>query len=247
MKKIIMFSLFVVVYLYTTTITAHAHGDRNDYHVYADEAGRIMGDRFFYGHRQLEQIFGTVLNRSTINAMYEVPFLKSTLENCRRCMLFYYLPRYGLKGRDSSIKGFLSSRTKWIKKSFAENRRTAWYKNQRFAKQILKPGWHLIRVDVDGKTFSTLAGFYSVGAREKIAPPVLYVYAMMLNPDLFAGRFLITDASKNNTTGPVLVGRVKTGKGNKIVIDSTLHQGTGRAVEIMSDTFKRKRFKNRPR
>jgi len=206
-------------------------GDPN-YHFVKDayEARQIMGSRF-YGQEELEEIFGTYLNRHTVWKMNRVPFHKSTLRRCSDCILFYYLPHFGLRGASPTIWNFLSSNKIWIRRSFADNKRVAWYKGQRFAHKAPKEGWYLIRMTVRGRPVGALTGSYSLGPRERIASASVYVYAMLLNNNLFRGKYVRTLDNNDKNQLDVLVGRPK----GKIVILSIMRSNLGIAPEILPD------------
>ena len=238
MNRSIKALLAVSILLIITVDATHAQSSRgnrrgniNDYLVHSDEGQDIMG-RNFYGLRELERILKTKLPRREIDQSYYVPFLKSTLERCRNCILFFYSPRFGVKSWGSSIRSFLFSRIRWIKKSFASNRRVAWWRDQRFAKQTLKSGWRLIRTEIDGNPANILNGRYRLGARERIAPALLYVYAMLLSPRSFDGKYIMTSSNTDQRRNMVIVGESR----GRIIIDSLLiRPNTGWAVEIKPD------------
>jgi hypothetical protein len=236
MRKYIFVSL-LIIFGFGTALADDTGGrgydNRNDYLVHSDEARDIMGGNF-YGQRELEEIFQTRLPTREIDNLYYVPFLRSTLERCRDCILFYYSKRFGLKSWNSNIRSFLDSRIFWIKKLFASNRRTAWYSNQKFANQSFSSGWHLIRTGIDGDVASILNGTYRLGPREKIAPAGIYIYAMLLSPNSFIDMSIMTSSETDQNNNIVVINRERIQ--GRIVIDTLLiRSNTGWAVEIKHD------------
>jgi len=145
-------------------------------------------------------------------------------------VLFYYLHEFE-SGRRSTIWNFLSTNERRIKKSFADNERVAWYKNQRFAKSVPQEGWYLIHTRVRGLSVGVLTGSYSSGPRERRAPASVYIYAMLLNRDLFRGKYVLTSDKNDKNHLKVLVGRPS----GKINIISTISPNLGIAPEIKPD------------
>ncbi len=217
----------------------------NDYLVHSDEAEEIMGGDF-YGQRALERIFITRLSRREIDQSYYVPFLRSTLERCRDCILFFYSPKWGVRGWDSSITSFLNSNIGQINRSFRDRRSSAWYRKQRFANRKLRPGWHLIRTRIGGNSARIFNGRYSLGPREILSPAVVYVYAMLLSPKSFYGKYIMTSSRTDRRRNLVVVG--KDSRQGLIVIDSLLFRpNTGWAVEIKPDSSMRRNVRPRSR
>lgn len=207
------------------------YGSPNDYLVYSDEAEDIMGERF-YGQKKMEKFFGFRISRSLAGRMYEVPFKKSTLARCDNCILFYYLPYFGPKYDRSTIKNFLYSKKRRIKKSFSSNRLTSIYKNQKFANRAPKEGWYLINTNVRGAPVRVLTGNFSLSPREKISRAAVYVYAMLLDRNLFRGKYVLTSDKSDARKNSILVGRPN----GKIEILSLLRTNLGIAPEIIPDT-----------
>ncbi len=173
------------------------------------------------------------LTRQEVEKSWRVPYLKSTLERCRECLLFYYVPRFTLNGRKANVSSFSSAFS--TRKMFS-GRRNKWYRNQRFAQKVLRTGWYLIKTKV---YVSPTLQRRSLGPREEIAPTLAYAYAMLLSPNSFVGRFYET-ADKGDKRGNQIVIGMTGGKG-KIVIDSTWHPNTGVGVLIKRDNIQRRR------
>ncbi len=243
MKKYIFLVMFVIFgsgFAFANDTSGRGYDNFDDYLVHSDEARDIMGGGNFYGQRALEEIFKTKLSGREIDQSYYVPFLRSTLERCRGCILFYYSPKFGVKNEKSNIRTFLDSRIFWIKKSFAANRRIAWYSNQRFANQVFSPGWHLIRTRIDGDVASILNGRYRLGPREIVAPAGIYIYAMLLSQNSFINMSIMTSSKTDGRNNFVVINRENIG--GRIIIDSLLiRPNTGWAVEIKRDDSPRRR------
>ena len=235
------------VVLYTVLLIAASSGasaaqggdplrarDGHDPFVTMDQARDIMPRGSFFGQNEIEHIFRVRFTASEKEQFYRLPFRESTLRRCNGCVLFLVTHRFGRNDRPTDIDSLLKSFE--FGQQFNESRIAPWFKDEAFAKRSVGLGWHLVRINLDGKGRKLADQEYRLSAKERLAPADLYVYLLLLSPRHLAEEYTFTSDKAHREKSTVIVGR----RGGRINIEGLaarfiVRPNLGMAVEVVPD------------
>jgi len=165
---------------------------------------------------------------------YRLPFTERDLWDCGRCVLFPTIARIGYRKAKTSIMKL--QRSSEARQLFIRTHSpiTPWFKDESWAKQPLRTGWHLVHLELQGKGEPPrFQGFYQ-GQERPPAPNVAFWMLLLLPDQVFAGEAFLTNATTHGGKSLVTVGRPKPGA---IRIHHTPRElgsaGVGRIAEII--------------
>lgn len=208
--------------------------DGHDPFVTMDQARDIMPRGFFFGQNEIENLFRVRFTAGEKEQFYRLPFRESTLRRCSGCVLFLVTPRFGRNDKPTDIDSLLKSFE--FGQQFNESRIAPWFKDEAFAKRSLGFGWHLVRINLDGKGQKLADQEYRLSAKERLAPADLYVYLLLLSPRHLAEEYTFTSDKAHRDKSTVIVGK----RGGRINIEGLaarfiVRPNLGMAVEVVPD------------
>jgi len=237
-KKNVTFLIFLLLLFFSASSYAgNSPYGPDEYFPTVSEAEQILGSENVFGQRKVEKEIGAVFLGRDARKTVKVPFFVQTLKECGDCILFFYTPRFindGYSGEaDANIKNIVEARK--FRNAFAIYKRAV-FLDYSFLTRTLSSGWHLLKLKTEGNRREILKprGGYSLRGNETISPALVYIYAMLLRPDAYVGKYLLTADRMNGRA--VVVWRAP-----RIAIESEGIQPYRIAPEIKPDNVQGRR------